>query len=61
VSIQKGEFGFEFVTVATYTVDPTESTIAENLFDRNFSVRATLSGSPVHEGVRPGSYVPLKS
>jgi hypothetical protein len=61
VTITKAADRFEFVTVATYTVDLEAGTIDENLFDRSFSVRATLSGSPVHEGVRPGSYVPLKS
>src|SRR6185437_2887639 len=61
VSIKKADDRFEFVTVATYTVDATAGTIDENLFDPSFSVRATLSGSPVHEGVKPGSYVPLKS
>ena len=60
IRIKKGDDQFEFVTVATYTVDPAKGTISEHLLDRNFSVRATLSGSPVHEGVRPGSYVPLK-
>jgi hypothetical protein len=61
VSIKKADDRFEFVTVATYTVDAAAGTIEENLFDPSFSVRATLSGSPVHEGVKPGSYVPLKS
>ena len=61
VSIKKADDRFEFVTVATYTVDAVAGTIDENLFDPSFSVRATLSGSPVHEGVKPGSYVPLKS
>jgi hypothetical protein len=60
VSIRKGNDKFEFVTVATYTVDVEAETITERVFDRNFSVRAALSGSPVHEGMRPGSYVPLK-
>jgi len=61
ISIKKADDRFEFVTVATYTVDTAAGTIDENLFDPSFSVRATLSGSPVHEGVKPGSYVPLKS
>lgn len=61
ISIKKADDRFEFVTVATYTVDAAAGTIDENLFDPDFSVRATLSGSPVHEGVKPGSYVPLKS
>jgi hypothetical protein len=61
VAIKKAGDRFEFVTVATYTVDAAAGTIDERLFDPSFSVRATLSGSPVHEGVKPGSYVPLKS
>ncbi|HEU4833383.1 MAG TPA: hypothetical protein VFS90_03170 [Pyrinomonadaceae bacterium] len=61
VSIKKADDRFEFVTVGTYTVDAAAGTIDENLFDPSFSVRATLSGSPVHEGMKPGSYVPLKS
>ena len=61
ISIKKADDRFEFVTVATYTVDVAAGTIDENLFDPGFSVRATLSGSPVHEGIKPGSYVPLKS
>ncbi len=61
VAIKKADDRFQFVTVATYTVDPLAGTIDETLFDPSFSVRAILSGSPVHEGVKPGSYVPLKS
>jgi hypothetical protein len=60
VTIRKGNDGFEFVTVATYAVDVASGTITESVFDGNFSARAALSGSPVHEGARPGSYVPLK-
>ena len=58
ISIKKADDRFEFVTVATYTVDAAAGTIDENLFDPDFSVRATLSGSPVHEGMKPGSYAP---
>lgn len=61
VSIKKTDDRFEFVTVATYTVDAAAGTIEETMCDPTFSVRATLSGSPVHEGAKPGSYVPLKS
>jgi hypothetical protein len=61
VTIKKSESEFEFITVATYTVDPASGRITEELFDQTFSVRATVAGSPVTEGVRPGSYVPLKS
>lgn len=60
VTIRKGKTGFQFVSVACYTVDVEAGTITESVFDGNFSVRAALSGSPVHEGIRPGSYVPLR-
>jgi hypothetical protein len=60
VTIMKADDGFEFVTVAAYAVDVEAGTITERVLEENFSVRATLSGSPVHEGTRPGSYVPLK-
>ncbi len=60
VAIRKGNDGFEFVTVAVYAVDVRAGTITERVVEEDFSVRATLSGSPVHEGTRPGSYVPLK-
>jgi hypothetical protein len=60
LTIMKANDGFEFVTVAAYAVDVEAGTITESVLEENFSVRATLSGSPVHEGTRPGSYVPLK-
>jgi hypothetical protein len=60
VTIRKGNDGFEFVPVAVYAVDVEAGTITERVVEEDFSVRATLSGSPVHEGTRPGSYVPLK-
>jgi hypothetical protein len=60
VTIRKSNDGFEFVTVAIYAVDVGAGTITERVVEEDFSVRATLSGSPVHEGTRPGSYVPLK-
>jgi hypothetical protein len=61
VRIVKRSDEFEFAPVAQYTVDVGACTISEQRLDENFSVRAALSISPVHEGVRPGSYVPLKS
>lgn len=59
VTISKRDHGFEFVPVAEYAVDVEAGTITERLLDENFSVRAPLSISPVREGARPGSYVPL--
>jgi hypothetical protein len=61
ILIKKAADRFEFVTAATYTVDVPAGTIEEKIFDPNFSLHGTVDGSPVHEGVKPGSYVPLKS
>lgn len=60
VTIRKSDHAFDFVPVAEYTVDVEAGTISERTLDDNFSVRSPLSVSPVHEGVRPGSYVALK-
>lgn len=60
VSVCKAEDHFEYVTVAEYEVDPAASTIEERILNETVSVRAAHAASPVHEGVRPGSYVPLK-
>lgn len=60
MTIRKGDSGFEFLKVAEYVVDVDAKTVVERVLDKNFSVRAPLAISPVHEGARPGSYVPLK-
>ena len=60
VSIRKAADRFKFVTLVEYTVDVSQETIEERVFDETVSVRAAHKQSPVHEGVRPGSYVPLK-
>lgn len=60
VSICKAVDHFEYVTVAEYEVDPAAETIEERTLNEIVSVRAAHPASPVHEGVRPGSYVPLK-
>ena len=53
--------GFDFAPVAEYVVDVKAATIVERSLNEEFSVRKPISASPVREGVRPGSYVPLKS
>ena len=60
VRVAKSEDRFEFVPVALYTVDVEAASVNERALDADFSVRAALPTSPVHEGARPGSYVPLK-
>lgn len=60
VLIDKAADRYEFRTVAEYTVDVAAGHVSERAIDTEFSVRAAIDGSPVREGVRPGSYVPLK-
>ena len=45
---------------AEYTVDLKAATVRENILSDAVSVRAAHAVSPVYEGARPGSYVPLK-
>ncbi len=59
VSIRKNEDRFAFVPVAEYRVDPGAGLVTERVLDPEISVRAAHPASPVHEGVRPGSYAPL--
>ena len=59
VSILKRDAHFDFVPVAEYVVDTSLGTVAEHVLDNSVSVRAAAERSPIHEGARPGSYVPL--
>ena len=61
VSVCKASDHFDFVTVAEYTVDPAAAKVEERVLNDIVQVRAAHAVSPVHEGARPGSYVPLKS
>jgi hypothetical protein len=58
VAIVKRRDGFEFVPVAQYTVNVALGTISEQQFEESFSVHAVNEFSPVHAGIRPGSYAP---
>jgi hypothetical protein len=57
-SITKGDAMFELIPVAEFHVDPRSSTVREAVLDARTSVRAASEHSPIHEGVRPGSYAP---
>lgn len=61
VRIVKGAERFEFRPIAEFDVDLSRGTVTERTLDASFSPRAAARHSPVHEGVRPGSYVPLGS
>jgi hypothetical protein len=59
VSLKKEADRFVFVPVAEYWVDVHALTIVERVLDSSISVRSPHAVSPVHEGVRPGTYAPL--
>ena len=58
VSVRKDSGRFEYAPVAEYRVDPAKGTLEETILDPSVSVRTAAPVSPVHEGVRPGSYAP---
>jgi hypothetical protein len=58
MSVRKDRDAFEFVPVADYTVDLAAGTVTERPLEQGFSPRAPSPASPVHEGVKPGSYAP---
>lgn len=58
LSLRKEPDRFVFAPVAEYTVDTAAMTVVERVIDPSVSVRAPHAVSPVHEGVRPGTYAP---
>jgi hypothetical protein len=60
VSLLKIPSCFESVPVAEYVVDPIAGTISRLVLRPDVSVHAAHAGSPLREGVTPGSYVPLE-
>ena len=58
VSIKKESDKFVFVPVAEYVVDLSVMTVQERILDASVSPRAADAVSPVHEGIRPGTYAP---
>jgi hypothetical protein len=61
VSIGKTARAFEHVPVAEFVVDVTAGTVTERVLNAAVSVRAPHAVSPVHEGLRPGTYAPMES
>jgi hypothetical protein len=51
---------FAHVPIAEYTVDLSSSSVTVSVLSDTVSVHAVAGASPVHEGVTPGSYAPLK-
>ena len=60
VNVAKHADRFAFVPVAEYRVDVRRGTVEDTIVSDVVSVKAPAAASPIHEGVRPGSYVPLK-
>jgi hypothetical protein len=59
ISIRKERSQFAFVPACEFFVDPVNETIAECVKDPGISLHRAAAVSPLHEGARPGSYVPL--
>lgn len=61
VGVVKRSDCFELVPAAEYAVDVRAGTVRETTVSAAISVRSPAPASPVHEGVRPGTYVPLRN
>jgi len=61
VSIGKTARAFDHVPVAEFVVDVKAGTVTERVLNATVSVRAAHAVSPVHEGLRPGTYAPMES
>jgi hypothetical protein len=59
ISITKTPTQFEYAAVSEYVVDLVTAAVSERILDQQVNVRAAHAASPLHEGARPGSYVPL--
>jgi hypothetical protein len=57
-SVVKGRTRFELVPVAEWVVDPMTRTVREHPLGDTEALRRPHAVSPVHEGVRPGTYAP---
>jgi hypothetical protein len=58
VTIRKAPHRFEQEVVAEFIVDLMASTVTENKIVSAFDLTAAHASSPLHAGVRPGSYAP---
>ena len=61
VSVSKRPERFDFRPLAEYVVDPRRGVVSELVLDAGAAVHTPAASSPIHEGVRPGSYAPLRS
>jgi len=61
VYVKKDNDQFTLVPAAEYVVDVVAQSVTERVLDSSISVSAADAVSPVHEGTRPGTYVPIGS
>jgi hypothetical protein len=59
IFINKTATSFESTTVSEYLVDLEAETVTAHVINPHVNVHAAHDASPLHEGARPGSYVPL--
>lgn len=58
--VQKTATGFALVPTSEYLVDPAAGTIEERVLEAGAARLAAQPAQVAHEGVRPGSYAPMK-
>jgi hypothetical protein len=61
VCLLKDDRGFRSSVAAEFVVDPRAGTVRERIVDGSLNIRTPHAVSPVHEGSRPGTYVPLRA
>lgn len=61
VVIHKSPAAFQFIPAAEYIVNTRQGTIVERILDSTQDITRAHPGSPIHEGLKPGSYAPLET
>jgi hypothetical protein len=61
ISIRKDRGRFEFLPIAEFSVDLGAGTVTERVLDPSVSARSASPVSPVHAGLRPGTYAPARN
>jgi hypothetical protein len=61
VAIVKERARFTTTTAAEFVVDPRAGEVSERILNADISLRGPHAASPVHEGSRPGTYIPLRA
>jgi hypothetical protein len=59
VALLKDRDAFRAHPIAEFRYDPRSGEIQQHMLDSQYSLSRPLTGSPIHEGSRPGSYAPV--